>query len=158
MNMSRRLFWILLPAVFCFAVPVWAAGSPTETVQQADQALAEIMAIRGKAIPEHLLAEAQGVAIVPAVIKVGFIAGARRGHGVILVRDNDGEWSLPQFVTLTGGSVGWQAGVEGSDIVLVFTSQKAVRGLMQANSPSGPTSRPRPDPWDGTSLPRPTRD
>ena len=90
-----------------------------------------MLAIRGKAIPEHLLAEAQGVAIVPAVIKVGFIAGARRGHGVVLVRDADGEWSLPQFVTLTGGSVGWQAGVEGSDVVLVFTSQKAVRGLLQ---------------------------
>ena len=48
-----------------------------------------------------------------------------------MVRDPEGEWSLPQFVTLTGGSVGWQAGVQGSDIVLVFTTQKGVQGLMQ---------------------------
>ena len=85
----------------------------------------------GKAIPEYLLAEAQGVVIVPNVIKIGFIAGVRRGHGVVMVRDAEGEWSLPQFVTLTGGSVGWQAGIQGTDVVLVFTTRKGVQGLMQ---------------------------
>ena len=69
--------------------------------------------------------------IVPNVIKIGFIAGVRRGHGVVLVRDAEGEWSLPQFVTLTGGSVGWQAGIQGTDVVLVFTTAKGVQGLMQ---------------------------
>jgi SH3 domain-containing YSC84-like protein 1 len=88
------------------------------------------MAIPARRIPESLLAEAQGVVIVPNVIKVGFIAGARRGHGVVLVRDNDGEWSLPQFVTLTGGSVGWQAGIQGTDVILVFTTKKGVEGLL----------------------------
>ncbi len=47
-----------------------------------------------------------------------------------MVRDNEGQWSLPQFVTLTGGSVGWQAGVEASDVVLVFTTQKGVQNLL----------------------------
>ena len=89
------------------------------------------MAMPGKSIPEYLLAEAQGVVIVPNVIKIGFIAGVRRGHGVVMVRDAEGEWSLPQFVTLTGGSVGWQAGIQGTDVVLVFTTKKGVQGLMQ---------------------------
>ena len=87
------------------------------------------MAIPGRQIPETLLAEAQGIAIVPNVIKVGFVAGIRWGHGVVMVRDAEGEWSLPQFVTLTGGSVGWQAGVQGTDVVLVFLTKKSVEGL-----------------------------
>jgi hypothetical protein len=70
------------------------------------------------------------VAIIPNVIKVGFIAGLRRGHGVVLVRGPDGNWTLPQFVTLTGGSVGWQAGIQGTDVVLVFMTRKSIEGLM----------------------------
>jgi lipid-binding SYLF domain-containing protein len=70
------------------------------------------------------------VAIIPNVIKIGFVAGVRRGHGVVVVRDADGQWSLPQFVTLTGGSVGWQVGVQGSDVILVFMTQQSVQGLM----------------------------
>ena len=107
-----------------------AGDNPTETVREAEQVLVEIMAIPARAIPERLLADAQGVAIIPNVIKIGFIAGARRGHGVVMVRDNDGEWGLPQFVILTGGSVGWQAGIQGSDIVLVFMTKKGVEGLL----------------------------
>jgi lipid-binding SYLF domain-containing protein len=100
------------------------------TVRSADQTLHEIMAIPASQIPGALLADAQGVAIIPGVIKIGFIAGIRRGHGVVLVRGPDGAWSLPQFVTLTGGSVGWQAGVQGTDVVLVFMTKKSVEGLM----------------------------
>jgi lipid-binding SYLF domain-containing protein len=108
-----------------------AAGDPAETVRQSEQVLADLVAIPGKAIPQHLLAEATAVAIIPDVTKIGFIAGVRRGHGVVLVRDADGEWSLPQFITLTGGSVGWQAGIQGTDVVLIFKSRKGVEGLMR---------------------------
>ena len=127
-------------SVLALACMLSAASAPAQpfaqsdadaTVSQAEQVLAEIMAIPAKSIPEYLLAEAQGVVIVPNVIKIGFIAGVRRGHGVLMVRDAEGEWSLPQFVTLTGGSVGWQAGIQGTDVVLVFTTQKGVQGLMQ---------------------------
>jgi lipid-binding SYLF domain-containing protein len=125
--------WLFAAVLTCglASTQAQAIGDPNETVVQADMVLAEIMAIPGRAIPEHLLSEAQGIAIIPDVIKIGFIAGARRGHGVMLVRDRDGEWSLPQFVTLTGGSVGWQAGVQGTDVVLVFTTKKGVEGLLQ---------------------------
>ena len=56
-----------------------------------------------------------------------------------MVRDSEGQWSLPQFVTLTGGSVGWQAGIQGTDVILVFMTRKSVEGLRAASSPSGPT-------------------
>jgi lipid-binding SYLF domain-containing protein len=106
------------------------ANGPADTVVEAEQVLGELMAIPGKQIPHRLLEEAQGIAIIPNVIKIGFVAGARRGHGIVMVRDHDGEWSLPQFVTLTGGSVGWQAGIQGTDVVLIFTTRKSVEGLM----------------------------
>jgi lipid-binding SYLF domain-containing protein len=93
--------------------------------------LADLMAIPARQIPQHLLAGATGVAVIPDVTKIGFIAGVRRGHGVVLVRDAEGEWSLPQFITLTGGSVGWQAGIQGTDVVLVFKTRKGVEGLMK---------------------------
>ena len=99
------------------------ANGPADTVVESEQVLSELMAIPGKQIPHRLLEEAQGIAIIPNVIKIGFVAGARRGHGVVMVRDHDGEWSLPQFITLTGGSVGWQAGIQGTDVVLIFTTK-----------------------------------
>jgi lipid-binding SYLF domain-containing protein len=108
-----------------------AAADPAETIAQSEQVLAELVAIPGKQIPAKLLAEAQGIAVIPRVIKIGFVAGGRRGHGVVLVRDAEGAWSQPRFVRLTGGSVGWQAGVSGTDVVLVFRTRRSVEGLLK---------------------------
>lgn len=113
------------------AAQTLAAGDPVETIRQSEQVLADLVAIPARQIPHHLLADAQGVAVIPDVTKIGFIAGVRRGHGVVMVRDAEGEWSLPQFITLTGGSVGWQAGIQGSDVVLIFKTRKGVEGLMK---------------------------
>jgi lipid-binding SYLF domain-containing protein len=107
------------------------AADPAETISQSEQVLAELVAIPGKQIPAKLLAEAQAIAVIPRVIKIGFVAGGRRGHGVVLVRDAEGAWSQPRFVKLTGGSVGWQAGVSGTDVVLVFRTRRSVEGLLK---------------------------
>ena len=124
-------------------------AEPNETIRAADEVLHEIMAIPARQIPGALLSEAQAVAIIPDVLKIGFVAGVRRGHGVVLVRDERGQWGLPQFVTLTGGSVGWQAGVQGTDVVLVFMTKKSVEGLARgkftigadASAAAGPVGR-----------------
>ncbi|MBX9678632.1 MAG: lipid-binding SYLF domain-containing protein [Gemmataceae bacterium] len=102
-----------------------------ETVRLSSQVLKEIMAIPVKGIPESLLADAQGIAIVPAMIKGGFIVGAQHGHGVVLSRDDAGNWKAPTFVTVTGGSVGWQAGVQSTDLILVFRNKRGVEGLLR---------------------------
>ena len=123
---------LLLAVLLCgVSSTTLLANGPAESVINSEQVLSELMAIPARQIPRKLLAEAQGIVIVPNVIKIGFVAGARRGHGVVMVRDADGEWSLPQFVALTGGSVGWQAGIQGTDVVLVFTTRKGVEGLMR---------------------------
>ena len=109
--------------------PAWA--DPDLTVRSANQVLHEVMAIPASQIPGSLLAEAQGLAIIPNVLKIGFVAGFRRGHGVVMVRDANNNWTLPQFITLTGGSIGWQAGVQGTDVILVFMTKKSVEGLLR---------------------------
>lgn len=81
------------------------------------------------AIPPLLLDEAKGLAIIPSVVRAGFIFGARRGKGIFLVRGPDGEWSNPSFITLTGGSFGAQIGAESADVVLVFGTERSIRDI-----------------------------
>ena len=100
-------------------------------VGSACQVLHEIMAIPARGIPMSLLADAQGIAIVPNLLKGGFVVGVRHGRGVIVVRDDNGQWRPPTFITITGGSVGWQIGVQATDLVLVFKTKTGVESLMR---------------------------
>jgi lipid-binding SYLF domain-containing protein len=97
----------------------------------ATQVLDELQRQPDQMIPQRLLQRAYGVAVFPDVDKVAFILGGRRGSGVMSVRDSTGKFSNPVFVDLTGGGVGWQAGYQKSDIVLVFTTP---RGVEQFNN------------------------
>jgi lipid-binding SYLF domain-containing protein len=85
-------------------------------------------------IPASLLHKAQGVLIMPNVVKAGLIIGGRHGRGVLLVRCKDGGWSNPIFVTLTGGSLGWQGGIQSADLVLVFKTWQGVERLLQGKN------------------------
>lgn len=124
---------LLLPALVlvAWATPVVAGPpAPTQTLKSATAVLDELSAIPAKCIPPALLADAQGVAIIPHVIKAGFIVGGRGGHGVVLVRDKNGVWGEPTFVNLGGASVGFQAGVESTDVVLVFRTRKSLNRIL----------------------------
>jgi lipid-binding SYLF domain-containing protein len=78
-----------------------------------------------------MLGNAHAVAIIPGVLKGSFVVGIRRGKGVLCVRDANGRWGLPAFVTLTGGSLGWQVGVQSTDLILVFQSPQSVQNLLR---------------------------
>jgi len=106
--------------------PLRAAGRESATVASATEVLRDLTALPMEGIPPALLQDAKGVAIIPHVIKAGFVVGGRYGRGVVLLRQPDGAWSSPVFVTLVGGDVGFQAGVQSTDIVLVF---RTTRGL-----------------------------
>src|SRR5690606_24194020 len=95
----------------------------------AAQVLEEIRSSRDQFIPDRLLDRAYGIAVVPDVAKVAFIAGGRHGRGVLVVRDKDGKFSNPVFIRGSGGSFGWQLGVQSTDLVLVFTTRKGVDGI-----------------------------
>ncbi|HZW36170.1 MAG: lipid-binding SYLF domain-containing protein [Deltaproteobacteria bacterium] len=126
---------VLLPVVALMvsmaSQPAWAEGKEGEKVESAASVLEEIMKIPETGIPPTLLENANGIAIVPGLIKVGFVVGGRYGTGILAIREKDGGWSNPVFVSLAGGSVGWQIGAESTDVVLVFKSKKSIDGIMK---------------------------
>ena len=132
MKIKTTLFVaVALLLMIAVRVPAVFAEDGTKMVYEATGVLKEIMAIPEKGIPPALLSDAYGVAIVPGVIKLGFIIGGRYGTGVLMVRDKDGTWSSPTFVSLAGGGIGWQIGAQSTDIILVFKSRKSIDGIMK---------------------------
>ena len=125
--MRRILLAFLLLAL---ALPAVAKKVEDDRAAEATRVLAEILRIPEESIPERLLTDAQAIAVIPNVVKVGFVAAGRRGRGLIAVRGADGSWSNPSFITLTGGSLGFQAGVQSADVVLVFSSKRGVDSIV----------------------------
>jgi lipid-binding SYLF domain-containing protein len=96
----------------------------------ATEVLEEVRAMPDVRLPDTLLAHAYGIAVIPDVTKVAFIFGGRHGNGVLAVRDKlTSPWSNPVFISLTGGSWGFQAGAQSSDIILVFTTKTGIEGI-----------------------------
>jgi lipid-binding SYLF domain-containing protein len=110
--------------------PARAQDRALNTLQAASDTLEALRAVPLKGIPPALLREAHGVAIVPGVIRAGFVFGGRFGHGVVFVRNDDGTWAGPVFMVLAGGSFGLQAGVQSTDVVLVFKTRKSLDRIL----------------------------
>lgn len=90
-----------------------------EKIHSATNVLKEFGKMK-ESIPRQLLEEYEGVVIIPKLINAGLGIGGKRGHGVAMVKLPNGKWSDPVFVTMTGGSIGFQIGVQSVDLVLVF--------------------------------------
>lgn len=103
-----------------------AASEQAQKLDDATTVVRQFVDIPENAIPPALLGQAYGIAVIPSVFKAGFILGGRHGKGVLSVRTADGSWSNPTFISLTGGSIGWQAGASSSDIILVFKTQRSI--------------------------------
>jgi lipid-binding SYLF domain-containing protein len=101
-----------------------------QTVVSARQTLDEFGGLQIESIPPAMLHSASGVAIFPNMIKGGFILGVNYGKGVLLVRRPDGSWSPPVMATMGGGSLGFQAGLQAADIVLVFATPRSLQGIL----------------------------
>jgi lipid-binding SYLF domain-containing protein len=101
-------------------------------LNHAGAVLHEIMSAPDKGIPEEILEHAKCVAVVPHLLKGGFIFGAENGRGVATCRTADG-WSAPAFFTITGGSWGLQIGVEGVDLVMIIQDERGMQHLINSN-------------------------
>ncbi len=139
MTYSKR--WAL-PIILCVAIAAAAAvpagSSPVQEkknvageigkVQDAIRVMDEMMKEADKSIPLDLLESCAGIAIIPDVIKAAYVVGGRHGSGILMMR-RDGRWSDPVFINLTGGSIGWQIGVESADVVLVFRTPRGIDNI-----------------------------
>lgn len=124
----------LLTTLAGVALTVTAVAAHAQAMEEgrlllATQVLNDVRNSRDQGIPDRLLERAYGIAVIPEFTKVAFFLGGARGHGVLVVRDPSGHFSSPIFVTLTGGSFGFQWGVQKTDLVLVFTSRKGIEGI-----------------------------
>ena len=135
---------LLLPAM-----AVHAEDPPLVRAGNAVRVMNDIMQAPDKAVPRDLLQNAHAIAVVPDVIKAGLVIGGRHGNGLIAVKTRDGTWSNPAFVSMTGGSIGFQAGVSSTDVILVFRTQRGVDSIVHgkftlgadASAAAGPVGR-----------------
>ena len=152
----RRCSLVAL-ALWLPAMAAHAEDPPLVRAQNAVRVLHEIMQAPDKAIPKDLLGNAKAIAVIPDMVKAGLIFGGRRGEGLISVKSPDGTWSNPSFITLTGGSVGFQAGVSSTDVILVFRTQRGVDSIVNgkftvgadAAAAAGPVGRTATAATDG---------
>ena len=128
MRLTYSLAILVLLALFA-AAPADAASREERRIADATDVLDQFLRIPEQTIPPVLLSRAYAVAVIPNVVKVGFGLGARRGRGILVVRQDDSTWSNPTFITLTGGSVGWQIGAQSTDIILVFKNRQGVEKI-----------------------------
>ncbi len=125
-----------------------ASGADVERVQTSATILSQIMEAPDKAIPDSIMDGAKCMAIVPSMLKAGFIFGANYGKGVATCRTGTG-WSAPVFFRISGGSFGFQAGGQASDLVLVIRTMNGMQQLLQskfklgadASAAAGPVGR-----------------
>jgi len=107
-------------------------GATIDRLQSAGNDLAQLMNAPDSAIPSEVLESAKCVAIVPSMIKGGFVVGGQHGRGVATCRTGNG-WSAPAFFTMTGGTFGLQIGAEAVDLVMVIQNDKGMQDLLSSN-------------------------
>jgi SH3 domain-containing YSC84-like protein 1 len=134
MMMRRRLVYVWAGAMGLLAAGgghVYAQVQEGERINNSALVLGEIMGTPDKAIPTSVIEKAEAVAVFPGTLQGGFVLAGQRGKGVISVRDRSkNTWSLPAFMTVTGGSIGLQIGGEAIDIVLIVMDRRGLDNLL----------------------------
>jgi SH3 domain-containing YSC84-like protein 1 len=129
----KRIIFVL--ALLSLGTLCWADSAREDASDRLDNAtkvLHEIMGMPDKGIPEEVLEHAKCVAVVPHMIKGGFVFGGKGGKGVATCRTANG-WSAPAFITISGGNWGLQIGVEAVDLVMIIQNEKGMQKLLSSN-------------------------
>ena len=129
----KKVIFIL--AMFGLGTLCWAGSGredATERLDNAKQVLHEIMGMPDKGIPEEVLEHAKCIAVVPHMVKGGFVFGGKGGKGVATCRTSNG-WSAPAFITISGGNWGLQIGLEAVDLVMIIQNEKGMQKLLESN-------------------------
>lgn len=113
-----------------FAKP---ANREETTLNDSYRCLKEIMDIPVNSIPEALFNKADGVAIFPGLVKGSFVIGGQHGYGIFIVKNKEGKWEAPRFASMSGGSIGFQAGIQSADIILIFCTPRSVQAALDGD-------------------------
>jgi lipid-binding SYLF domain-containing protein len=135
--MSRSRIVPVLTLMTIAILPVRAQRTEIHKVQDAQDVFQTLTQVPEYQVPAALIRQVHGIAIIPDVRRAGFIIGGQHGRGVLVVRGADGSWSRPLFLTLTGGSVGWQIGIQSADIVLFFRTKDSVDRVLRGKYTMG---------------------
>lgn len=134
---SLRVKYVFFAFIFIYILgPMTALGEQSvyQRVDSALRVLGELNDTPENGIPHDLISNCAGIAIFPDVIKGGFILGANYGRGVLVARDQKtNKWKGPTFLTIGGGSFGWQIGVEAVDFVMVIMNERGIRAFLSNN-------------------------
>jgi len=129
--MKKLIVFVL---VGCLGNLAWAGEQKkdvTERLQMATEVLSQMASAPDKGIPEEVLDSAKCIAVVPHLVKGGFIFGGKHGRGVATCRTASG-WSAPAFISVGGGSAGLQIGVEGVDLIMLIMNDKGMQQLLSS--------------------------
>ena len=131
--MSKRILVLTLACMTAAGtLALYAQAEEAERVKKAAQAFGEIMSVPDKAIPQSILDKAEGIAVIPGMLKGGLGIGGHHGKGILSTRNREGNtWSNPAFLTVTGGSFGAQIGAEQVDLVLVVMNKAGIDNLLK---------------------------
>ena len=132
MNFTKLKVALLFTAGLFITLPVSAQIKEQTKIKDATAVLTAFSEMK-ETIPSELLQVTQGIIIVPKLINAGFVVGGKRGKGIAMVKRSDGSWSNPVFLTITGGSVGAQIGVQSVDLVLIFKSSKSLTEIKNSS-------------------------
>jgi lipid-binding SYLF domain-containing protein len=129
----RKAMFVL--AMLSLGALCWAGSAREDATDRLDNAatvMREIMRMPDKGIPKEVMEHAKCVAVIPHMVKGGFVFGAKGGKGVATCRTAK-DWSAPAFITISGGSWGLQIGVEAVDVVLIIQNEKGMQRLLNSN-------------------------
>jgi len=130
--MKKLMLLVVVLSLGCLSWAGSARQDATERLDNAAKVLHEIMQAPDNGIPEEVLEHAKCVAVVPHMMKGGFIVGAEHGKGVATCRTANG-WSAPAFITVSGGSFGFQIGIEGVDLVMIIQHERGMQKLLSSD-------------------------
>jgi len=150
MRLKTKILGVLTATMLASTMAV-AAEEPSEQVKRMDAAatvLDEIMGTPDKGIPEQLLGSAKCMAVIPSMVKIGFVFGGRHGRGIATCRTATG-WSAPAPFSVTGGSWGLQIGGEAIDVVMLVMNDQGMEKMLSskfkigadASAAAGPVGR-----------------
>ncbi len=132
-NQVRSIRRFVVFGIVAACAPLLMAGDEiTDRVRSSTEVYQELVSAPDRGVPQKLLDDCSCIAVIPHVVKAAFIVGGKHGKGIVTCRNKEGIWSPIAFLTIAGGSVGFQIGGEATDLVLFIMSDHGARSLLKS--------------------------